>query len=169
MTTARKLLILSIAAANFGAASIVAAQQGSTRSTETNQPHHFSSAMGFSLTYPAEWSTTDLGPLLPASKLALNPQYANDAYRRAIECTQKIFFARSGEPQSIFLGGVITNACLGQKPDLDTFTARTMNMMNGRYHLSDTRYVAFSVQGQIFWALQTKAVDCKDASEVETI
>ena len=125
--------------------------------------------MGFSLTYPAEWRTTILGPVLPASKLTLNPQYGNDSYRRAIECTQKVFFARSGEPQSIFLGGAITNECMGQKPDLDAFTARTMNMIGGRYHLSDTRYAAFSVQGQIFWVLQTKAVDRKDASDVETI
>jgi hypothetical protein len=169
MTTASKLLLLSIGAASFGAAFILAAQQGGGRSTDLGQSHQFSSEMGFTLAYPAEWSTTDLGPMLPASKLALNPQFANDSYRRSIECTQKIFFARSGEPQSIFLGGVLTTECMGQKPDLDTFTARTMNSLNGRYQLSDTHYAAFSVQGQSFWALRTKAVERKDASSVQTI
>jgi hypothetical protein len=169
MTTASKLILLSIAAATFSTAYILAAQQGGARSADAGQTHRFSSEMGFTLTYPAEWSTTDLGPMLPASKLALNPQFANDSYRRSIECTQKVFFARSGDPQSIFLGGVLTSECMGQKPDLDTFTSRTMNSLNGRYQLSETHYAAFTVQGQSFWALRTKAVDRKDASSVQTI
>jgi tetratricopeptide (TPR) repeat protein len=168
MNTVRQIFILPIAAAMFSTAAI-AAQQGHTRSTEATQQRHFSSDIGFMLTYPAEWNAMDLGSAFPASKPALDPRYANDPYRRAIECAQKIFFDRAGEPQSIFLGGVITNECLGAKPDLDAFIARTMTMINGRYHLSGTRYAAFSVEGQYFWALQATGVDRKDAGDVETI
>jgi hypothetical protein len=116
----------------------------------SGQTRLFTSELGYELSYPAEWTYTDLGPVVPASKMPLDKEAENDAYRRSIECSQSIFSARFGEPRSNFLGGVITTDCMREKPDLDTYTDRTMRLLESRYQLSDTHYAAYSVQGQMF-------------------
>jgi tetratricopeptide (TPR) repeat protein len=131
--------------------------------------HRFSSDLGFDLSYPAEWTTIDLGPTLPVAKMDLDKQSESDPYRRGIECAQTIFSARLGEPRSIFQAGAVTTECMGGKPDLDAFTTRTMKSLGGRYQLSETKYAAFAVEGQTFWAMRTSAVDLRDATDVQTI
>jgi hypothetical protein len=130
---------------------------------------HFSSELGYELAYPAEWIYNDLGPVLPVSKMALDKESESDSFRRSIECSQNIFSARFGEPRSNFLGGLITTECMGEKPDLDTFSNRTMRSLEGRYQLSDTHNAAYSVQGQMFWVMRSKAASRNEPGETETI
>jgi hypothetical protein len=130
---------------------------------------HFSSELGYELSYPAEWIYNDLGPVLPVSKMALDKESESDSFRRSIECSQNIFSARFGEPRSNFLGGVITTECMREKPDLDTFSNRTMRSLEGRYQLSDTHNAAYSVQGQMFWVMRSKAASRNEPGETETI
>ena len=135
----------------------------------SGQTRLFTSELGYELSYPAEWTYTDLGPVVPASKMPLDKEAENDAYRRSIECSQSIFSARFGEPRSNFLGGVITTDCMREKPDLDTYTDRTMRLLESRYQLSDTHYAAYSVQGQMFWVMRSKAASRNEPGETETI
>jgi tetratricopeptide (TPR) repeat protein len=133
------------------------------------QTRIFTSELGYELSYPAEWIYNDIGPVVPASKMPLDKEAEQDAYRRSIECSQNIFSARFGEPRSNFLGGVITTDCMREKPDLDTFTSRTMRLLESRYKLSDTHYAAYSVQGQMFWVMRSKAASWNEPGELETI
>ena len=141
---------------------------GNTRAAAA-QTRLFTSELGYELSYPAEWTYTDLGPVVPASRMSLDKEAEKDAYRRSIECSQNIFSARFGEPRSNFLGGVITTDCMREKPDLDTFTSRTMRLLGDRYKLSDTHYAAYSVQGQMFWVMRSKASDRNEPGESEII
>ncbi len=150
--------------------------QSFSQPERTGNPHAaaaqtrlFTSELGYELSYPVEWTYNDLGPVVPASKMPLDKEAEQDAYRRSIECSQNIFSARFGEPRSNFLGGVITADCMREKPDLDTFTSRTMKLLGGRYKLSDTLFAAYSVQGQMFWVMRSKAASWNEPGELETI
>ena len=129
----------------------------------------FSSEMGFELSYPMGWTNNDLGPLLPAAKLDLDKQSQDDPSRRSIQCSQNIFSARFGEPRSVFLAGAITTECMREKPDLDSFTARTMKALTTRYELSEMQDATYSVAGQTFWVMRSTGTLRPDRAIAETI
>lgn len=141
---------------------------------EAGQPHSvatrtFSSELGFDLTYPAEWSVNQVGPVLRASEMSLDKASESDPYRRSIECAQNIFSARVGEPRSTFLAGTITTECMGAPPDLDTFGRRTITTLERRYQLSGVQFGAFAVQGQKFWVMRTTGAEHQHPEQSETI
>jgi hypothetical protein len=131
--------------------------------------HTFSSELGFELSYPSEWSVNISGPPLSVSQMSLDKQSESDPFRRSIECSQNIFSASFGEPRSNFLIGVITTECMGAKPDLDTFTRRTVTKLERGYQLSGLHYGAFSLQGQTFWVLRTSGMERRHPEENVTI
>jgi tetratricopeptide (TPR) repeat protein len=163
------VLILLITAAAMCAET--SAQSGSESKAQKAavQTRSFSSEMGFDLSYPAEWTYIDLGPLLPAAKMDLDKQSQDDPIRRSIECSQIVFSAHFGEPRSVFLANAITTECMRQKPDLESFTARTMQTLAGRYELSQTRYATYSLEGQRFWVMRSAGTMRRDPIDVETI
>lgn len=129
----------------------------------------YSSELGFQLSYSADWAGNSLGPMLSADKISLDPQARTDPYRRSIECAQNLFSARTGEPRSTFLIGVIGSDCMGESPDLDTFGRRTLNTLSRRYQLSGVQFGAFLVQGQKFWILHATGVENSHPGQSETI
>jgi hypothetical protein len=163
------VLILLIVLAAAGAETHAQPEQsGRTHAAET-RTRIFSSNLGFDLAYPAEWTYIDLGPFLPAAKINLDQQAASDPYRRSIECSQNIFTAKLGETDSIFIAGAIGTDCMGETPNLDTFINRTMNSLEGRYQLTNTRIGAYAVEGQKFWIMRSLAESRRDPADKQTI
>jgi hypothetical protein len=154
MKARNSTLLLLIAAIAFSVSILASPQQASH--TQSPAPRTFSSEFGFDISYPSDWSGGQLGPILPSEKLSLDPQSQTDPYRRSIECSQNIFSARTAEPRSTFIVGVITTECMGAPPDLDAFSRRTMNSISRGYDLSKTENGGFSVSGQKFWLLRTR-------------
>jgi len=169
MKSDKWLLILFVAALAVCSKTHAQTDDAGKSSRVAAQTHLFSSEMGFEFSSPTEWSYNDLGPLLPAARMDLDKQSQDDPYRRSIECSQNIFSARVGEPRSVFLAGAITTECMGQKPDLDSFTARTVKSLAGRYELSETQYATFSIEGQKFWAMRSTGKMRLDPADIETI
>src|ERR1039458_1952412 len=169
MKTSKPVLFLLIAVVAVCAGTYAQSERTDNAHVAGARTRLFSSDLGYELSYPAEWVYVDLGPVMPAAKMALDKQSESDPYRRSIECSQNIFSARFGEPRSNFLSGAITTECMREKPDLDTFTSRTMRLLEGGYQLSDTHYAAYSVQGQMFWVMRSKAVSRNEPEETETI
>jgi hypothetical protein len=162
----RVVLLLLIATAISNCALTSSAQASRSQSSSA---HTFSSDFGFDFIYPAEWSANVLGPVVSADKLSLDQQSLTDPYRRSIECSQNIFSARTGEPRSTFVLGVLTTGCLGATPDLPEFGRRTMTNLTRSYQLTGVQFGEFAVQGQKFWLLHTKGTSRLHAEQVETI
>ncbi|MGD0892844.1 MAG: hypothetical protein ABR923_15050 [Terracidiphilus sp.] len=162
----RALLLLLAATAISSCAFASSAQAGRSQSSSART---FSSDFGFDLIYPAEWSANVLGPVVPADKLGLDQQTLSDPYRRSIACSQNIFSARTGEPRSTFVLGVLTSECLGALPDLAEFGRRTMTNLTRHYELSGVQFGEFAVQGQKFWLLRTHGTSRLNPEQTETI
>ena len=167
MKARNSTLLLLIAAIAFSVSILASPQQASH--TQSPAPRTFSSEFGFDIYYPSDWSGGQLGPILPSEKLSLDPQSQTDPYRRSIECSQNIFSARTAEPRSTFIVGVITTECMGAPPDLDAFSRRTMNSISRGYDLSKTENGGFSVSGQKFWLLRTRGSNHRFPDQTETI
>lgn len=136
---------------------------------QSSSQRTFSSDFGFDLTYPSEWSANVLGPVAPSYQLGIDQQTLSDPYRRSIACTQNIFSARTGEPRSTFVLGVLTNECLGATPDLAEFGSRTMTTLTRRYQLTGVKSGEFAVHRQKFWLLRTQGIARMNPGQIETI
>lgn len=148
------LCVLSSAAQNSGAQSAL---------------RHFSSDFGFELQYPDEWSTNVLGQVTPLTIKDIDQQALNDPFKRSIECTQKIFYARLGDPQSDFLVGTRSTECLGKTPDLDSFSSRMATVVRNSYKVNEVQFGTFSVKEQKFWLMRATAESRSQSGEIQTI
>ncbi len=169
MKNGKSVLILLLASTAVCAGSYAQQDPAGDARPVASLARRFSSDLGFQLSYPAAWTYNDLGPALPAAKLALDKESESDPNRRSIECSQNIFSAKFGEPRSNFLAGAITTECMGGMPDLDAFAARTMKSLEGRYRLNEIQYAPYSIQGQTFWVMRTVGSSRNDPADVETI
>ena len=130
---------------------------------------HYSSELGFELQYAGEWSANALGQVAPMTVKDLDQQALNDPFKRSIECTQKIFYAKLGDSHSDFVAGTRATECMGRTPDLDSFASRIAGVIRNSYKVSEVKYGSFSVKEQKFWLMRATAESRTFPGEIETI
>lgn len=121
--------------------------------SQTNS-NHFSSNLGFTLSYTSAWSRNILGdfPLLTAKDL--DKSVLQDPEKRSIGCTQKIFFVKQGQPSTNFLVNALPNDCLGKVPAIEPFVKRIEYMNLSGFATSSVNAAEFTVGSQHFWVFK---------------
>jgi hypothetical protein len=79
MKTGTSILILLIASAAVCTETCAQPEAVSKANPVAARTQHFSSDLVFDISYPAEWTYNDLGPALPAAKMALDKQSESDS------------------------------------------------------------------------------------------
>lgn len=148
----------------FSAAVLVA-----QNSVPQAKAHHFTSDFGFELNYAGGWTANLLGKVPPLTAKDIDSQAQQDPVRRGIECNQKVFFARLGQPSSDFLAGAETTDCVGQPPRLESFANRTTAAVRNSYNLATLEQADYLVGGQRFWLLQATGESRRSDTGLVTI
>lgn len=125
--------------------------------------------MGFVLTYPSEWTVTDLNPAVPVIKTKIEDEAKTEDDKRRASCLQFLFSAKLGDSKSTFITIGEATECTGSQPNLGSFALGTMTSLKKKYLLSETEYGAYSIKGIVFWTMRTKAAKIDHPDEVQTI
>lgn len=96
----------------------------------------------------------------------LDPRVRQNPAARFSACTQKIFFAKAGQPAANLIVGAIPANCVEQPPSMEAFKARTRSRVESDYRSTIFEEGAFHAGRQDFWVLRARGRNRVDGGAV---
>lgn len=158
----------------LGACPLVAPPQASAPATA--QTRTYSSDVGFSYTFPADWEVNDMASTLPEAQKQAQQQASSDQEKRGIGCMQVGLSARYGDPAATAVVAVVLPfACLGSEmtsKDLSGMGEGALDGVRQKFNLGEPEYGAYSLGKHSLW-IERVSGTLKDLPEnqyvVETV
>ncbi|MGB8259690.1 MAG: hypothetical protein WCE75_05045 [Terracidiphilus sp.] len=108
----------------------------------------YSSPLGFSYSFPADWQVVDMSATLPDAQKQAQQKAASEDEKRGAACIQIALSARHGSPVSTVVALVLPFACLGSEmteKDLPGMASGAIDGISPNFNLGEPVFGSYSL------------------------